>query len=95
MRAKAFMAETEAAQKRGELIPKRLACLQVAFLLTSFRQRVLAEPVTLARRLIQAGFLEEKHRHEAQELIKVDLSEMLEELADLPSRVADPDWFDA
>jgi hypothetical protein len=91
-RAKTFMMETEAAQKRGELISKRLACLQTGYLLTCFRQNVLAEPTVLARQLVAGGFLEEKHEHEVRELVKSSLSAMLEELADLPFRISDPDW---
>ena len=90
--AKAAAAEMEIAARRGKLISKRLACMQVAYLLTCHRQQVLAEPAILARQLVAGGFLEEKHEHEARELVKSSLSAMLEELSDLPRRVADPAW---
>jgi hypothetical protein len=66
--------------------------MQVGYLLTCFRQHVLAEPAILAVRLITGGLVEEK-QHEARELIKSSLSAMLEELSDLPSRISDPDWI--
>jgi hypothetical protein len=94
MVAKAAMTQMEAAAKRGELISKRLAVLQTGYLLTCFRQRVLTEPVVLARRLVSAGFLVEEKQHEAQEMIKADLCAMLEELADLPFRISDPNWIE-
>lgn len=91
--AKAEASEMELAQKRGALLSKRLACLQVGYMLTCFRQRVLAEPATLASRLVTGGFLEETRQHDAQEMIKNDLCAMLEELSDLPFRISDPDWI--
>ena len=91
---KLLAAQMELAARRGELIEKRLVELQAGYLLTCFRQRVLAEPAALARRLAAGGFLEEKHEHEAQEMVKGDLCAMLEELSELPSRISDPDWME-
>ena len=83
----------ELAQKRGALLSKQLAYLQVGYLLTCFRQRVLTEPAVLASGLTTGGFFNETRRHEAAEMIKTDLCAMLEELTDLPYRISDPDWI--
>jgi hypothetical protein len=40
MRAKAFMAETQAAQARGELISRKLVEFQTSYLLIAMRQRI-------------------------------------------------------
>jgi hypothetical protein len=66
--------------------------LQAAYLLIAFRARVLAEPLSLARRLVHGGFLEEKRQHEVQAMIKDDVCAMLKDLANLPSQIADPNW---
>ena len=67
--------------------------LQAAYLLTAFRARVLAEPSSLARRLVDGGFVAEQRRTEVQEMIKHDLYGMLRDLANLPSQIADPNWI--
>jgi hypothetical protein len=92
--AKAEDAEIALAERKGTLISKRLATMHVAYMLTVFRSRVVAEPVTLAARLVTGGFFEETRRHEAAEMIKADLCAMLEELADLPFRISDPNWIE-
>ena len=66
--------------------------LQAAYLLTAFRSRVLAEPSSLARRLVDRGFVAEERRTEVQEMIKHDLFAMLRDLANLPSQISDPNW---
>ena len=80
-------------KSRGELIEKKLVTLQKAYLLTAFRARVLAEPSSLARRLVDGGFVAEERRSEVQEMIKHDLDGMLRDLANLPSQIADPNWI--
>jgi hypothetical protein len=94
MRAKASLAEMEAAKRRGELISRNLVALQAAYLLTAFRQRVLSEPGVLISRLLRERLLEEKHQHAAQELIQSDLDEMLNDLSQLPSQVVDENNID-
>src|SRR4029077_18214872 len=44
MAAKAFMAETEAAQRRGELISRKLVGMQAAYLLTPFVRDAFLSP---------------------------------------------------
>ena len=80
------------AKSRNELIEKKLVTLQAAYLLTAFRARLLAEPSSLARRLVDGGFVAEERRSEVQEMIKHDLYGMLRDLANLPSQIADPNW---
>jgi hypothetical protein len=52
MRTKNLTAEMVLAERRGELIEKRLVERQAAFLLLSLRQRILAVPDRLARQLV-------------------------------------------
>jgi hypothetical protein len=59
------------AKSRNELIEKKLVMLQAAYLLTAFRSRVLAEPSSLARRLVDGGFVAEQRRTEVQEMIEL------------------------
>jgi hypothetical protein len=75
---------------RGELIEKRLAVWQLGSLLTAFRERLLATPVKLVRKLIRAGFIEEAGGFEAEKAIKGDLVVLLNELADLPQALGGP-----
>jgi hypothetical protein len=81
-------------KQRGQLIEKRAVMMQAAYLLSAFRQRVMAEPSSLARRLVDGGFLEEKRRCEVQEMVKNDVYAMLKDLAHLPSQIADPNWIE-
>ena len=82
------------AKSRGQLIEKKLVTLQAAYLLTALRSRVMAEPSSLARRLVDGRFVEEQRRAEVQEMIKHDLFAMLKDLASLPSQIADPNWVE-
>jgi hypothetical protein len=76
------------AKARGELIEKKVAILQAVNLFTSLRQRALAEPAKLARRLVQGGFIEEARQFEAERVILAALCALLEELSGLPQRMA-------
>ena len=51
MRAKAFMAETAAAARRGELIERKLVEFQASYLFIAMRQRILRLPVECAPQL--------------------------------------------
>ena len=44
MASKAAVVEMALAERQGTLISKRMAKLEVSFILNSFRQRVMAEP---------------------------------------------------
>jgi hypothetical protein len=81
------------AKSRGELIEKRLAMMQAAYLPTAFRARVMAEPLSLARRLVDGGLVEEQRRTEVHKMVKHDLYAMLKDLTNPPSQIADPNWM--
>src|SRR6476660_3527236 len=55
--AKAAAAEMEIAQRRGLLISKRLVGMQAGYLLTTFRQRCLLEPATIAHQLASLALI--------------------------------------
>jgi Mut7-C RNAse domain len=64
--------------RRGELIEKKTAVMQAGYLLSAFRLRVLQEPSSLARKLVQSGVIEQKLRLEVEMMIKDDFCAMLE-----------------
>ena len=53
--AKAFMAETQAARQRGELLDRKWVYDTTAYVVTCFRQRVLLSPRTFTSRLVTKG----------------------------------------
>ena len=55
------------ARSRDLLVEKKLVTLQAAYVLTSLRARVLTEPSSLARRLVDGGFVAEQLRTEVQD----------------------------
>jgi hypothetical protein len=87
MRAKALMAETEGAARRGELISLRLVRLQTSYLLTVMRQQLLAAPGAWCNRMLNLT-----EAHAARELLK---EMVLEELMHLPEKVTDPNWLES
>jgi hypothetical protein len=89
MRTKNLAAQMLLAERRGELIERRLVERQAAFLLLSLRQRVLAVPDRLARQLV--GITDVK---KAKAILKEAMLALLTELADLPSKVTNPRWLD-
>ena len=91
--AKAELAEIALLEKKGSLISRQLAGFQGAYLLTVFRQNVLAAPADVARRLCAAGLVAPEREHEAQQMIKADFCALLAELAELPRNVVDPNWI--
>ena len=96
LRAQAFMAEAQAKEKAGELISKRMAGLQVAFLLGNFRQKVMVAPTVMARRLVAQGLIEVKNEHQVARVLREDLCQMLSELANLPKEAmaaGDDNWI--
>ena len=66
-------------EKKGTLISRQLAGFQAAYLLTVFRQSVLAAPADVARRLVAAGLVAPEREHEAQQIIKADFCAQLAE----------------
>lgn len=84
----------ELAQRRGELISRKLAFSQLGYLLVAFRQRTLQAPAKIARRLVLMSLVDPAKRLAVQEAIKEDIHMLLTELADLPVKVTDPDWLE-
>jgi hypothetical protein len=89
MRTKHLAAQMLLAERRGELIEKRLVERQAAFLLLSLRQRVLAVPDRLARQFVGIDDV-----NKARGILKEAMLALLTELADLPSKVTNPRWLD-
>jgi hypothetical protein len=89
MRGKAFMAETEAAQKRGELILKSLVERQAAFIFASLRQAILNFPSRYARHIL--GLSDER---QAKEVLTKAAYEFLDELSGFPEKCVNPDWLE-
>ena len=82
--------EMEVAERRGELIEREVVLRQAAFLLTAMRSRCLSAPSAWARRLLNVS-----DPRQMVELLRSLMTNLLEELADLPERVtADPDGVD-
>jgi hypothetical protein len=89
MQAKAFVAETMAAERRGELISKNLITKQAAFLFVSLRQRILSLPQTYARRILNLTDV-----NQAAAILREAAVSVLNEIKDLPQKVTDPHWLE-
>jgi hypothetical protein len=89
MRAKAFMAETNATARRDELIEKRLVEQQAAYLLVAMRQKILNIPQAWARRML--GLTDAA---QASRVLKELAISLLNDLKDLPAKVTDPHWLE-
>ena len=63
----------ELAQRRGELISRKLAFSQLGYLLVAFRQRTLLAPAQIARRLVLMGFVDPAKQLSVSEAIKEDI----------------------
>jgi hypothetical protein len=92
--AKTRAAEMQLAKERGELINRKLAYSQLAYLLVIFRQKTLLAPVSIARRLVSLSLVEPAKEHSVSEAIREDVHALLHELADLPQRVTDEHWLE-
>jgi hypothetical protein len=78
------------AERRGELITKKLVEQQAAYLMITFRQTMLNLGTSWARRFV--GLLDV---YEAKKLIDEMARSTLTELANLPQKVTDPNWLSA
>ena len=77
------------AERRGELlISKDLVTRQAQFILICLRQAVLNFPTRYARRAV--GIVDEQ---QAKAILTRAAYEFLNELADFPSKIRDPDWL--
>ena len=72
------------AMRKGELVRRQDCLLQLGFLITSFRARVMNFPHTLQRRL------EGKTAHEIGEILRRECASLLTDLAQWPSRAVSP-----
>ena len=86
MRANAEREQIALEEKLGTLISRQLAGSQAAYLLTVFRQRVLAAPVEVARRLVAAGIVAPEREHDTAQLLREAACAQLAELSELPGR---------
>jgi hypothetical protein len=77
------------AKAREELILKSLVEKQAAYLLVSLRQRMLAVPDNLCRRIVNIP-----DPAQARRILKEAMLSLLSELRDLPQAVTDPNWLE-
>jgi hypothetical protein len=89
MRTKNLTAEMVLAERRGELIEKRLVERQAAYLLVALRQRILAVPHAYARRILGLS-----DQGQAMGILRQAMIELLNEIKDLPAKVTNPRWLD-
>ena len=78
------------AERRGELITKKLVQQQAAYLMITFRQTMLNLGASWARRFVGLSDV-----HQAKRLLDEMARSTLTELADLPQKVTDPNWLSA
>ena len=88
MRHKAMAAELLLAKARGAVIPKTLVERQASYLLVSLRQRILAVPDNLCRKLVNIP-----DPAKTRAMLRESMLALLGELADLPAKVVDPNWL--
>ena len=89
MATKAKVAEMVLAERRGELIEKRLVERQAAYLLVALRQAILNTPQTYCRRILGLN-----DAAEASRVLREMAVSLLNEIKDLPAKVTNPDWLD-
>jgi hypothetical protein len=82
MEAKAFLAETEAQRKRGELLDKRRIAGQLGDILVALRRSILNLPARYASQMV--GLADE---HAARQTLTTAAHEFLVELSGLPEKV--------
>ena len=87
--AKTAHAQMVLAQRRGELIEKKLAFAQLSYLLISLRSGLLALPGAVAPRLANMDDV-----HAISEILRGEVLRCLEAVAELPSKVTDPHWLE-
>jgi hypothetical protein len=81
-------AEIDLAEREGSLISRRRAKIQLGFLLTGLRQRLLSFVYALPREL--AG----KNEHECGRILDAEVRAALRDIATWPERMADPAWVE-
>ena len=81
-------AEIELAEKEGRLISRQRAKLQLGFLLTGLRQRMMSFSYALPRRLVG------KSEHEIGRIIDEEARAMLRDLPNWPEKMVNPAWVE-
>jgi hypothetical protein len=82
-------AEIDLALREATLIPRRRAKMQLGFLLTGLRQRLLSFSYALPRRL--AG----KPEHDIGRILDAEVRAALRDIASWPEKLADPAWAES
>ena len=85
LRAQTFMAETQAARARGELIPKKEVKDLVSYALVCFRQRTLLSYRAIAQRLVTLNLIAAEKEHAVSQVIQEEAHTLLDELGRLPA----------
>lgn len=78
------------AERREQLIEKRLVEQQAAYLLVALRQAILNTPQTYCRRILGL-----KDAAEASRILREMAVSVLNEIKDLPNKVTNPDWLES
>ena len=79
-------AEIDLALREGTLMPRRRAKVQLGFLLTGLRQRLMSFSYALAPQL------EGKSVHEMSQIIDSEVRAALKDIAAWPAQMANPGW---
>jgi hypothetical protein len=88
MRSKNLTAQMLLAKARVELILRTLVEKQAAYLLVSLRQKILGVPDQLCRRIVNLS-----DPAQARRILRKSMLSLLNELQDLPSQIAVPNWL--
>ena len=88
MRTKHLTAEMALAERREELIEKRLVEQQAAYLLVAMRQAILNVPQTWCRRLMGLN-----DATQVSKILREMALSILGEIKDRPAKVTNPDWL--
>jgi hypothetical protein len=88
MRTKNLTAEMHLAERRGELIEKRLVEAQAAYLVVAMRQKILTLPQHARK------FLGLTEAAQAARILRELAMSILKEIAHLPEQVTDPNWLE-
>ena len=85
------MAETQANERRGELIERKLVLFQAGYLLSAMRQRILRLPQECVRQLsgLQAADI-----HRIKGTLEGIVHSALNEIANLPEKAIDSVWLE-
>jgi hypothetical protein len=88
MRTKNLTAQMQLAERRGELIEKRLVEAQAAYLIIAMRQKILTLPQHARK------FLGLTEAAQAAKILRELAISILNEIKDLPAQVTDPNWLE-